>query len=134
MEHEHELVDAQNDCFAEFQTFDAGICIMTKILSLMRGKWKPIILYLIKQKINRFGSLQKRMPLISKKVLTCQLRELELDGLIIREVVEAKHPQVVVYHLTEKGMALRKLIDDMISWGLINLDYQHLPGDYPVQR
>ena len=126
MEHQHELIDYQNDSFTGFQTYDASICIMTKIISLMSGKWKPIILYLIKNDINRFGSLQKSMPLISKKVLMYQLRELEADGLVFREVVEARHPQVVVYHLTKKGRALRQLIDEMIRWGLTNLDYQRV--------
>src|SRR5687767_1788299 len=76
-----ELADFQEDSFEKNQTYDASICIMTKILALMSGRWKPIILHLIKNDINRFGLLQKRMPLISKKVLTNQLRELEADGL-----------------------------------------------------
>jgi len=108
--------------FSEMPHFDASICIMTKIIDLMNGKWKPIILYLIKNDVNRFGSLQRYMPKISKKVLTHQLRELEDDRLITREVVEAKPPQIVVYHLTDKGRALRALIDEMIQWGLVNLE------------
>jgi DNA-binding HxlR family transcriptional regulator len=62
------------------------------------------------------------MPKISKKVLTNQLRELERDNLISREVKEAKHPQIVVYHLTGKGLSLRGLIDEMIQWGILNLE------------
>lgn len=103
------------------QTYDASICIMTRIVDLMGGKWKPIILYLIQRDINRFGALRRSMPKISKKVLTEQLRELENDMLIKRSVHEAKAPQVIVYSLTEKGASLRKLIDEMIQWGLVNL-------------
>jgi DNA-binding HxlR family transcriptional regulator len=114
--------DNQSNSFSEMQTYDASICIMTKITDLISGKWKPIILHLIKNDINRFGSLQRSMPKISKKVLTNQLRELEEDDLITREVVEEKHPQIVVYHLTDKGRSLRVLIDEMINWGLMNLD------------
>ena len=114
--------DNQINSFSENQTYDASICIMTKITDLISGKWKPIILHLIKNDINRFGSLQRSMPKISKKVLTNQLRELEEDNLITREVVEAKHPQIVVYHLTDKGQSLRVLIDEMINWGLMNLE------------
>jgi len=95
---------------------------MTRIVGLMSGRWKPIILHLIKNEVNRFGSLQRHMPRISKKVLTNQLRELERDNLISRHVVEARHPQVVTYHLTQKGLSLRVLIDEMIQWGLLNLD------------
>lgn len=95
----------------------------------MSGRWKPIILHLIRNKINRFGLLQKSMPLISKKVLTNQLRELERDNLISREVIEAKHPQVVVYHLTELGRSLRQLIDEMVQWGVVNLMVHSSPHD-----
>lgn len=111
----------QSQSFSNFQTYDAGICIMTKIIDLMSGRWKPIILHLVKNDVNRFGTLQRSMPKISKKVLTSQLRELEQDNLITREVVELKHPQIVIYHLTEKGLSLRRLIDEMIQWGIINL-------------
>jgi DNA-binding HxlR family transcriptional regulator len=113
--------------FSKSPTYDAGICIMTKIIDLMSGRWKPIILYLIKNDVNRFGALQRSMPKISKKVLTNQLRELEQDNLITREVVVLKHPQIVIYHLTEKGLSLRTLIDEMIQWGIINLEIpEHL--------
>ena len=99
-------------------TYDAGICVMTKITKLIGGKWKPIILYLIQHDINRFGVLKKSMPRISKKVLTKQLRELEQDNLIHRDVKVASAPQIVVYTLTLKGVSLRRLIDEMIDWGM----------------
>jgi DNA-binding HxlR family transcriptional regulator len=114
--------ESQCHSFPEIQTYDARICIMTRIIDLMSGRWKPIILYLIKNNVNRFGALQRSMPKISKKVLTNQLRELENDHLITRQVIEMKHPQIVVYHLTERGLSLRKLIDEMIQWGLVNLE------------
>jgi DNA-binding HxlR family transcriptional regulator len=120
-----EVLHFQEDSFSEPLTFDASVCIMTRILGLMSGRWKPIILYLIKNDVNRFGILQKAMPAISKKVLANQLRELQADELISREVLEEKHPQVVVYHLTEKGKSLRSLIDEMINWGLLNLSVPH---------
>jgi DNA-binding HxlR family transcriptional regulator len=116
-----ELVDFQMDSFSENQRYDASACIMTKVNALMRGRWKPIILYLIRNDINRFGLLQKSMPSISKKVLTSQLRELERDNLISREVIEERHPQVIVYHLTTLGRSLRQLIDEMVQWGVMNL-------------
>ena len=99
-------------------TYDAGICVMTKINNLIGGKWKPIILYLIQHDINRFGVLKKSMPRISKKVLTNQLRELEQDNLIHRDVQVASAPQIVVYSLTLKGVSLRHLLDKMVDWGM----------------
>ena len=50
------------------------------------------------------------------------LRALCEDDLITREVIEKRHPQIVVYHLTQKGRSLRLLIDQMIVWGLMNLE------------
>jgi len=105
--------------------YDAGICVMTKITKLIGGKWKPIILYLIQHDVNRFGVLKKRMPRISKKVLTNQLRELEQDNLIHRDVQVATAPQIVIYSLTPKGVSLRQLIDEMIDWGM-----EYFKGDY----
>ena len=109
----------------EYQTYDAGICIMTKVLSLMSGRWKPIILYLIRSDINRFSMMQRAMPKISKKILTEQLRELENDGLISRTVEGNKAPYVVTYALTDQGASLRTLIDSMIEWGI-----KHFKNDY----
>ena len=107
------------------QNYDAGICMMTKITKLIGGKWKPIILYLIQHDVNRFGVLKKSMPTISKKVLTNQLRELERDNLIHRDVQVALAPQIVIYSLTSKGVSVRRLIDEMIDWGM-----EHFKDDY----
>lgn len=106
-------------------TYDANICIMSKVINLMSGKWKPIILYLIRQGIDRFGALQKTMPKISKKILTEQLRELEDDKLVTRTVYGRKAPYVVTYTLTIKGAALRSLMDEMLTWGLVYLKDQY---------
>ena len=99
-------------------TYDASLCVMTKITNLIGGKWKPIILYLIQHEVSRFGVLKKSMPRISKKVLTSQLRELEQDNLIHRDVQVTSAPQIVIYSLTSKGASLRRLIDEMIDWGM----------------
>jgi DNA-binding HxlR family transcriptional regulator len=111
------------------QTYDAGICVMTKIFHLIGGKWKPIILYLIQRDVSRFSLLKKSMPKVSKKVLTEQLRELEEDKLILRTVITATAPQVVVYRLTDKGVSLRNLIDNMISWGIVYFKEEY--DEYP---
>ena len=102
----------------EHRTYDASVCVMTRIFALIGGKWKPIILYLIKNDINRFGLMRRSMPKISKKILTEQLRELERDQLITREVISAAYPQVIEYRLTESGTSLRALIDQMLDWGV----------------
>lgn len=106
------------DLIMEYQTYDANCCIMTRLLTLMSGRWKAIILHLIRSDINRFSMMEKAMPRISKKVLTEQLRELESDKLITRTVKGTKAPFEVTYSLTEGGASLRKLLDDMLSWGM----------------
>lgn len=109
----------------ELKTYDASLCVMTKFFDMISGRWKPIILYLIKNDINRFGLMCKAMPKISKKILTEQLKELEQDRLITRTVVSSAYPQVVEYQLTESGISLRVLIDQMIEWGMV-----HFKDDY----
>jgi DNA-binding HxlR family transcriptional regulator len=108
-------------------TYDASLCMMTRIFEMIGGKWKPIILYLIQHDINRFGSLQRSMPRISKKVLTEQLRELEQDQLIARHVVVAHPPQIIEYSLTTTGISMRHLIDEMVRWGITHLNSPHKP-------
>lgn len=105
----------------EYQTYDADVCIMTKVVGMMSGRWKPIILHLTRSDINRFSLLEKAIPRISKKILTEQLRELESDHLISRMVEGKKAPFIVTYSLTDRGVSLRKLMDDMVDWGMIHL-------------
>ena len=105
----------------ETNGYDTYSCPVGKTIELISGRWKPIILYLIQHGINRFGSLQKKMPKISRKVLTEQLRDLEKQGLINREVRVSKHPQEVFYSLTDTGLSLRALIDQIFEWGTANL-------------
>lgn len=80
------------------------------------GKWKPIILYLISQEINRFGLLRRGVYGISKQMLTKQLRELESDGLITR-VIYPEIPPRVEYFISEKGHSILPIIDAMQAWG-----------------
>lgn len=64
----------------------------------------------------RFGRLKSLIPAISGKVLTGQLKELEEDGLLIREVVSQK-PKEVEYRLTQSGAELHVLIKELDKWG-----------------
>ena len=94
-----------------------GGCPVSATLKLIGGKWKPLILYFISVDVNRFGILQRMMPDCSKRMLTKQLRELENDGLIHREVF-AEVPPKVIYTLTENGESLRTLFSEMSKWGI----------------
>lgn len=91
-------------------------CPVTYCLNVIGGKWKPIVLYLIDNGVNRFGVLQRNIDGISKQMLTRQLRELEADGVIDRHVY-AEVPPRVEYTLTAKGNTLLPVIGAMRDWG-----------------
>jgi DNA-binding HxlR family transcriptional regulator len=84
-------------------------CAVTRAMSLIGGRWKPIILWALVNDVNRFNALCRAIPAISKKVLTAQLRELERDGLIER-IDYRTVPARVEYRLTEHGWAARPLL------------------------
>jgi DNA-binding HxlR family transcriptional regulator len=92
-------------------------CPVTATLTLIGGKWKPIILYCLKSDTRRFGELAARIPNLSRKVLTEQLKELELDGLVIREQFNEIPPRVE-YSLSELGRSLSPVLNEMEKWGV----------------
>ena len=91
-------------------------CPVTYCLNVIGGKWKPIIIFLVSHDINRFGQLQRNIDGISKQMLTKQLRELEQDGIINRQVF-AEVPPRVEYTLTSHGETLLPVIQAMRTWG-----------------
>lgn len=92
-------------------------CSMEAALHIMGGKWKGVILYhLFKDGTLRFSELQRFMTSINQRLLTKQLRELEEDGLIIRQVYPVVPPKVE-YSLSEEGRELNKLVLDLSLWG-----------------
>ena len=96
------------------------ICPVETSMELLSGKWKPRILWkLHQQEVLRFGELQRGMPEITAKMLTQQLRELERDGLVHREVY-AQVPPKVEYSLSEFGQTLRPILDTIAQWGIDN--------------
>lgn len=98
------------------------ICEMEVTLKMMGGKYKPLILeYLISNGTKRFTEIKNYISHISQKTLTTQLRELEEDGLILRQVY-ASIPPKVEYTITEKGRSLAPLLDLMCEWGEKNMD------------
>ncbi|MEM7381203.1 MAG: helix-turn-helix domain-containing protein, partial [Bacteroidota bacterium] len=91
-------------------------CPVTYCMSMIGGKWKPIILYLITKGANRFGILHRGIAGVSKQMLTKQLRELESDGILERKIY-AEIPPRVEYFISKKGESLLPVIDSMRLWG-----------------
>lgn len=91
-------------------------CTVSVTLEIIGGKWKSLILWHLSFKTLRFSQLQRRMPKVTQKMLTQQLRELEADGLIHREVY-AEVPPRVEYSLTELGQSVVPILQQMYQWG-----------------
>ena len=96
-------------------------CPVTFCMSVIGGKWKPIILFLISKGVNRFGIMQRGIAGISKQMLTKQLRELEGDG-ILKRVIYPEIPPRVEYFITDKGKSLFPVIESMSAWGTKHLN------------
>lgn len=95
-----------------------NLCPVMTTLAVIGGKWKPAILWQLQQEeLLRFGALKKRIPNITQKMLTQQLRELEADGIVNRKVYPEVPPRVE-YRLTEYGKTLTPILDEMARWGL----------------
>lgn len=92
-------------------------CPVATTVQLIGNKWKLLILRnLVYNKKQRFTDFIRSIPSISKKVLTDNLRALEEDGLIKREVF-AEVPPRVEYSLSPLGMSLKPILDAMQTWG-----------------
>ncbi|MBY0089442.1 helix-turn-helix transcriptional regulator [Priestia aryabhattai] len=82
---------------------------------MIAGKWKIIILWHLSTKTRRFNELQRLLPNISKGILTCQLRELEEDQMVHREVYKEVPPKVE-YSLTPLGKSFLPILHSMGEW------------------
>lgn len=88
---------------------------MRRAFALLSGKWKLEIMWLLHQRIYRFGELRKAIPGITQHMLTAQLRELEADGLVSRTVF-AEVPPRVDYEITAKARGLGPTLEALTAW------------------
>lgn len=96
-------------------------CPVEATLSLIGGKYKPIILWhLIKQPLH-YMELQRLISNATPKMLSQQLRDLEKSGMISREVIPEKPPKTI-YSLTSFGKSIIPVLDAMCNWGIGYLD------------
>lgn len=93
-------------------------CDVAQTMSFIGGKWKAIILFhLVENKVLRFSEIQRKVPDITQRMLTLQLRELESDNIVSRTIYQQIPPKVE-YSLTPLGESLEPIITAMKSWGM----------------
>ncbi len=94
-------------------------CPMSFTIEMIGGRWKTIILYQLRNEPLRFGQLKKMLTLTTEKMLAQQLKQLELDGLVVRDAKEIVPPHVE-YYLSEKGKTLLPVLEAMAEWGEVH--------------
>lgn len=113
---------------------------MSLLQSVLSGKWKILILWYVSfYKVERFGSLMRRLDGITQSTLTKQLRELEADGFLHRKMYQEIPPRVE-YSLTELGQSFIPVLSEMMAWSEAHLcppdyvnPYQSTPPNTPPQ-
>lgn len=115
------------------QLFDFDEETVKTALAVFGGKWKPSILWHLRNSPCRFNELLRRIPKITKKMLVQQLRDLEHEEIILRQVHQVMPPKVE-YSLTEYGLTLCPVFQILQNWGENHLQgreikYPHLKWD-----
>lgn len=100
---------------------DELICPVYQLQNIIGGKWNIIILHHLSTHTRRFNELQRSIPGISKGMLTQQLRELERNNMIHREVYKEVPPKVE-YSLTTLAQSFIPIIQSMDEWGRKHLE------------
>lgn len=92
-------------------------CPMDLTMDYLGGRWKTVVLWYLIKETKRFSELKRLIPTITEKMLSLQLKQLEKDGLVHRELHAAVPPRVE-YSLTDDGRTLVPLLKAMSNWGL----------------
>lgn len=90
---------------------------ITDTLNVINGKWKLSIIGALSCGNKRFSDIQKSIAAITPRMLSKELKELELNGMIERSVYDTK-PVSIEYRLTASGRRFDKVLDEMITWGI----------------
>ncbi len=102
---------------AEAENPNRLTCEVETTLKIIGGRWKVLIIRELMTGIKRFGELQRALPGVTQKMLTQQLREMEEDGIIHRQVY-AQIPPKVEYSLTPLGESLKPILYAMHDWAV----------------
>jgi DNA-binding HxlR family transcriptional regulator len=102
-------------------SIDRANCPVERTLEVIGGRWKVLILRELFQGVKRFNELQRAVNGITQKMLTQQLREMESDGIVHREIY-LQVPPKVEYSLTPLGESLKPIIYTMHEWGVQHIN------------
>ena len=92
------------------------VCPLAETMEVIGSKWKPLILFHLREGAERSGALQRRVKGITNKMFTQSIRELEADGLVDRKVFPVVPPKVE-YTLSAKGRTLLPILEQLDQWG-----------------
>lgn len=107
-------------------------CPVENTLDMIGGKYKTLILWKLISGPMRFSELRRAVPAATPKMLTQQLRELEGDGLVHREIFPVIPPHVE-YSLTEFGLSIRPVLEAMYAWGSRCLERKGLTANCSME-
>lgn len=91
-------------------------CAMEVTMDYIGGKWKTVVLWYLRKDRKRFSTLSKLIPNITEKMLSMQLRALEDDGIVGRQVYPEVPPRVE-YYLTDFGKTMIPMLEEIARWG-----------------
>jgi DNA-binding HxlR family transcriptional regulator len=101
----------------ENKQYALDLCPVTYVMEKIGSYWKPIILYHLANGNKRYSELKRSIPAITEKVLIQHLKQLEADGLVIRESRPVVPPHVT-YKLSTSGKGLFPVIKAMANWAI----------------
>ena len=107
-------------------------CPVEATLALVGGKYKALILWKLIPAPMRFSELRRAVPGATPKMLTQQLRELEADGLVHREIFPVVPPRVE-YSLTPFGQTIRPVLESMYAWGTRYLEHRGIKASCSME-
>ena len=101
------------------EKFEERVCPIEETVKIFGGKWKASILFHLSEGQCRFNELRRLIPAITQRMLTQQLRELERDGLVIREQFNEIPPRTE-YSLSKIGLSLEPIFLAIEQWGQLH--------------
>ena len=111
-----QALSRHEDCYMKDKCLQFEKCPMVLIQDMISGKWKILILWYLSYSTLRFSDIQRKLPNVAQKVLSRQLKSLEEDNLVHKEVYPVVPPKVE-YSLTDVGYKLLPILEMMHQFG-----------------